>query len=94
MAQEMVQVLDVGAVRAQTHDFILKQFLWDGSDTDIDDDASLLETGVVDATGVLELVLYVEDTYGIHVADGDLIPENFDSVNNIARYVMLQLANM
>lgn len=49
--------------------------------------ASFLEEGIVDSMNVLELVSFVEDHFGISVPDEDIIPENFDSVENMAQYV-------
>jgi acyl carrier protein len=51
------------------------------------DDASLLDHGVIDSTGVLELVTFVEDTFAIAVADDDMVPANFDSLAAIAAFV-------
>jgi len=51
------------------------------------DQASFLEEGIVDSMNVLELVSFVEDHFGISVPDEDIIPENFDSVANMAQYV-------
>lgn len=94
MAQQAGQLLDVDTLRGQIREHIYREFLFDGETADLDDDISLLQEGIVDATGVLELVLFVEDTYGVRVAEADLTPENFDSVNNLAHYVSRQLANM
>lgn len=51
------------------------------------DDASLLDLGVVDSTGVLELVGFLEDKYGIKVDDHELVPENLDSIARIVDFV-------
>lgn len=50
-------------------------------------DASFLEEGIVDSTGILELVMFVEETFAIEVDDEDLVPDNFDSVDKLARYI-------
>jgi acyl carrier protein len=49
--------------------------------------SSFMETGLIDSTGILELVGFVEDRYGIKVGDDELVPENLDSVQNIAAFV-------
>lgn len=92
---ETTHGLALDTIRAQVHEFIMQNFLFDGVTVtqDLDDDASLLERGVVDATGVLEVMLFVEDTYGLQVSEADLAPENFDTVNTIARYIASQLTN-
>jgi acyl carrier protein len=50
-------------------------------------DKSLIEAGVIDSTGVLELVGFLEEQYGIRIGDDELLPENLDSVDNIVRFV-------
>ena len=93
MAQT-VSGLTPDAIRATVRKFVVEQFLYDGLTHDLDDDTSLLESGVVDATGVLELMLFVEDAYGVQVGETDLAPENFDSINSITNYIARQLTNM
>jgi len=67
--------------------FLADNFLLSDGDFNLADDASLLEEGVVDSTGVLELITFVEDTFQIAVDDEDVTPDNFDSVSKIASYV-------
>lgn len=52
------------------------------------DDASLLDTGVIDSTGVLEVIAFVEREFGIQVADDEIVPENLDSIERLASYVL------
>lgn len=73
--------------------FIQENFIV-GLDEELQDDDSLLEKGVIDSTGVLELVGYVERTYGFAVADDEVLPDNFDSINNLAAYVERKKAAM
>lgn len=79
-------------VREQIRDFIKMNFLYDGDTSTLSDSESFLGAGIVDSTGVLELVLFVEEAYGLHVDQDDLLPENFDSVENLTQYVMRHLA--
>ncbi len=51
------------------------------------DDTSLLDKGVVDSTGVLEVVAFLEGELGVHVEDAEILPENLDSIGRIAAYV-------
>jgi len=51
-------------------------------------DDSLIEAGVIDSTGVLELIEFIESRYEITVPDGEVLPENLDSVDRITRYVV------
>jgi len=66
--------------------FIRENFLFGGQDA-FADDASLVEEGIVDSTGVLELITHVESTYGIEIDDDELVPENLDSIANLARFI-------
>jgi len=74
--------------------YVLENFLFTEDESQLRDNASFLEEGIVDSTGVLELVMFVEETFGIAVADEDLLPENFDSVDNLARYVREKKASV
>ncbi|MGD1991553.1 MAG: acyl carrier protein [Anaerolineae bacterium] len=70
--------------------YVLENFLYTDDEDLLEDDVSFLENGVVDSTGVLELVMFVEDTFGIPVKDEEIVPENFDSVDRLAQYVESQ----
>ena len=62
--------------------FVVENFLF-GEDGDLKDDTSFLDDGIIDSTGILELVSYLEEEFGITVEDEDLVPENLDSVDNV-----------
>lgn len=80
-------VLDQG-VLDQVRNFILTNFLF-GDDSGLPNDSeSLLKSGVVDSTGVLELVDFLETDMGIEVAAEETLPENLDSIENLTRFVM------
>lgn len=74
-------------MNSQIKKFIANNFLFSDDTTAIDDEQSLMQTGVLDSTGVLELIQFVEETFGIKVPDEDMLPANFDSVRAIASYV-------
>jgi acyl carrier protein len=67
--------------------FILNNFLFDANESDLANDASFLEQGIIDSTGVLELVEWLEETFIIKVADEELNPENLDSVDRLAQFI-------
>lgn len=66
--------------------FIIENFLF-GNDDGLTDDASFLDEGIIDSTGVLELVTYLEEQFHIKVMDDELVPENFDSINKVANFI-------
>jgi acyl carrier protein len=72
-------------------EYILENFLFTDDNEQLQDNDSFLEEGIVDSTGVLELVMFVEETFGIEVKDEEIVPENFDSVEQLARYVRLRV---
>ncbi len=79
------------SVETEIRRYILENFLFTDDESVLRDDASFLEEGIVDSTGVLELVMFVEETFGIEVADEEIVPENFDSVEKLARYVRARI---
>lgn len=91
MADDIASALSQDFIKRQIVEFIGTNFLYDGAVLDLGENDSLLENGIVDQTGVLELVLFVEDTYGFEAPESDLIPENFDTISNIADYVRQRL---
>ena len=66
--------------------FIDENFLF-GVETKYTDDDSLLESSIVDSTGVLELITHIEGTYDILIEDEELVPENLDSINALVQYI-------
>ena len=74
----------------QIREFLAENFLFGPSDK-IRDDESFLESGILDSTGVLQLVDFLEETYGIRVEDDELTPGNLDSIQNIAGYLRRKL---
>ena len=51
------------------------------------DDASLLDRGIIDSTGVLEVIFFIEENFGFKVEDNEMLPENLDSIERIAKFV-------
>jgi acyl carrier protein len=76
------------AVAAEIRSFIVSNFLFGQEGKGFADDVSFLENGIIDSTGLLELVTFIEQTYGISVADRELLPDNLDSLQNVSRFVV------
>lgn len=72
--------------------FIVKNFLFGKEGAGVPFEQSFLESGLVDSTGLLELIAFVEEEYGVVVADREMIPENLDSLRNISAFVERKLA--
>jgi acyl carrier protein len=85
MTQQTIEVAT--DVRA----YIVERFLFgQGGDT-LSDDTSFLETGIVDSTGVLEVVMFLEQRFGIKIKDDELVPDNLDSIARVASFVVRKL---
>ena len=82
------------SIDQQIRNFIIETFLFGESNSGFKDTHSLLETGVIDSTGVLELVAFIEETYGVRVRDEELVPENLDSVVNISDFIRRKQAEI
>ncbi len=72
-------------------DFIVENFLF-GEDNGFTEETSFLESGMVDSTGILEIINFLEETYHIVVEDNELIPENLDSLRNLDRFLNKKLS--
>jgi acyl carrier protein len=80
--------MDRTYIEEKIKEFITQTFLRGGkTNPGLKNDTSFLENGIVDSTGVLELVAFLEETFKTKVEDEDLVPENLDSVNNLVRFV-------
>jgi acyl carrier protein len=78
--------------KARLREFILENFVTGMEPDDLKDDTSFLDEGIIDSTGVLEMVDYLEETYNISVEDEEVLPENFDSIDNLDAYIARKLA--
>jgi acyl carrier protein len=77
-------------VHSEIRAFVIQNFTFGREDAIVDDE-SFLDAGLIDSTGVLELVGFLEERFGITVADEDLVPANLDSVVRVARFVAQKL---
>jgi len=72
----------------QIRQYIFENFIFEpDSEELLKNDDSFLEKGIIDSTGILEVVMWMEDTFGVYTEDTELIPENLDSVNNLASFI-------
>ena len=74
-------------LKGQFKKYISDNFVLPAGEEGLRDNASLLEEGIMDSTGVLNLVMFIEETFGIQVKDEELVPENLDSVNKLVAFV-------
>jgi acyl carrier protein len=76
----------------QIREFVAKNLLFSDGGFNYDNEASFLDEGIVDSLGVIELVTFVEQQFGISVADDELVPDNFDSVTKMEAYIRQKIA--
>lgn len=70
--------------------YVLETYLFTTDDNALRNDDSFLEKGIIDSTGILELVMFLEQEFGVTIADEELLPENLDSIDRLARFVALK----
>ncbi len=71
--------------------FIQENFLMYQEEETLDDNTSFLDEGIIDSTGVLEIITFIEETFAIQIDDEELVPENLDSIARISRFVVRKL---
>ena len=79
------------AVKSDLRKFLAENFIMGSQPAPIEDSDSFLEMHIMDSTGFLELVGFLEDTYAIEITDEDMTPENLDSLDGVAEFVARKL---
>lgn len=80
----------VGSIEPAVRKFIAENFMYREGLSTLADDDSLLDKGLIDSTGVLELVFFIEKSFAIKVDDEEVVPENLDSVRRISQFVQMK----
>jgi len=78
-------------IREQIRSYIVENFLF-GDDSGLDDSISFLESGMIDSTGILEVIGFLEENFSIKVKDDELLPENLDSIANLMSFLGRKMA--
>jgi acyl carrier protein len=81
-------------IKEKLKDYIAQNLLFSDNGFQYDDDASFLEEGIVDSIGVLELVAFVDESFGVEVEDYEVTPDNFDSINKLTVYIQGKLKHI
>ena len=71
---------------SKVREFIIENYLFGDGDT-LAEDTSFLESGIIDSTGILELIFFLEETFDMKIEDDELVPENMDSLKNISQFM-------
>jgi len=74
-------------IKKDIREYIVENFLFGDTDTVFADDDSFMENGLLDSTGILELIMFLENTFDIKVDDEEIIPENLDSLDRLESFI-------
>jgi len=78
--------------KEQLRAFVVKNFLF-GDGSSLQDDTSFLNSGIVDSTGILELITFLEETFGLKIQPEEMTPENLDSIDRVAGFLAAKQGN-
>lgn len=81
-------------IQQELRQFVIDNFLFGQGNGNLRNDDSFLDKGIIDSTGVLELVVFLEEKYQIKIEDRELVPDNLDSINNLVRFVETKLPHV
>jgi acyl carrier protein len=77
--------------KKEIRDFVVANFLFEDASR-LEEDASFLDTGVVDSAGILELINFLESAFGIRIESDEMLPENLDSINRVDAFLKRKLS--
>jgi len=80
-------------IEEKVRGYILENYLFSVDQSELNNDDSFLDKGIIDSTGVLEIIFFLDEEFGINVEDEEILPENLDSVNFIVNYINLKSIN-
>jgi len=72
---------------AKLRNFILENYLFTDDPSALDNDDSFLDSGIIDSTGILELIFFLEEEFAVKVEDEEMVPRNLDSVTNVIAFL-------
>ena len=81
-------------IQQELRQFVIDNFLFGQGNGNLRNDDSFLDKGIIDSTGVLELVVFLEEKYRLKIEDRELVPDNLDSINNLVRFVETKLQHV
>ena len=81
------------SIQEKIKEFITSNFLFGVSSDTLQKDTSFLESGIIDSTGILEVINFLQETFSVEVLDEEMLPENLDSLNNLSAFVRKKLGS-
>ena len=73
--------------KTQLRNYIVENFLFGDTDTEFTDSDSFMDKGIIDSTGILEVITFIEENYDIKIEDDEILPENLDSIDNLTNFI-------
>lgn len=73
--------------KSQLRNYIVENFLFGDTETEFADSDSFMEKGIIDSTGILEIITFIEENYDIKIEDDEILPENLDSIDNLTNFI-------
>jgi len=74
-------------IKTQLREYIVENLLFGDTETQFADNDSFMEKGIIDSTGILEVITYIEEKFDIKVEDDEILPENLDSIDNLTNFI-------
>ena len=74
-------------VESKVRSYVLENYLFTDEQSELNSNDSFFEKGIIDSTGILEIILFLEEEFAIKVADHEMVPENLDSVTDIVNFI-------
>ena len=74
-------------VESSIRNYVLENYLFTDDQSELDSNDSFFEKGIIDSTGILEIILFLEEEFAIKVVDHEMVPENLDSVTNLVNFI-------
>jgi len=75
------------STESKIRSYIMENYLFTDDESQLSSSDSFLQKGIIDSTGILEVIFFIQDEFAVEVADSEMIPENLDSVNNIVSFI-------
>lgn len=86
--------ISIEQISQKVRNFLFEHYLFGYNESGFCNDYSFLDYGVLDSLGILELITYIENEFGIAVSDAEILPENLDSVDRVTRFVMEKMQQL
>lgn len=92
LSKEKTLILSKSDIQEKLTKFILEYFVKD-TGLIVNDRTSFLDEGILDSTGVMELVVFIESAFEVHLEDDEIVPDNFDSINKLVNFIHMKSEN-